>query len=50
MEKKGTKLKDSKIEKIIAADGFDSTFGGFNKTNWFAYIKTIFLNIKLKKF
>ncbi len=48
-KKKGTKLKDSKIEKIIAADGFDSTFGGFNKTNWFAYIKTIFLNIKLKK-
>ena len=48
-KKKGIKLKDSTIDKIIAADGFDSTFGGFNKKNWFVYIKTIFLNINIKK-
>ena len=48
-EKKGIKLKDPTIDKIIAADGFDSTFGSFNKKNLFAYIKTILLNINIKK-
>ena len=48
-EKKGYNLKNSKIEKIIAADGFSSALGTFNKQNWFRYIKTIFSRIKLKK-
>ena len=48
-EKKGTNLKNSNIEKIIAADGFDTALGTFNKQNWFRYIKTIFSKIKLKK-
>lgn len=48
-KKKGLKLKKPTMEKIIAADGFDSTFGGFNKKNWFEYIKTIFFKIKIKK-
>ena len=48
-EKKGHNLKNSKIEKIIEADGFSSALGTFNKQNWFRYIKTIFSKIELKK-
>ena len=48
-EKKGHNLKNSKIEKIIEADGFSSALGTFNKQNWFRYIKTIFSEIKIKK-
>jgi len=48
-EKKGHNLKNSKIEKIIEADGFDSALGTFGKQNWFRYIKTIFSKIKIKK-
>ena len=48
-EKKGRNLKNSKIEKIIDADGFSSALGTFDKQNWFRYIKTIFSKIKLKK-
>ena len=48
-KKKGRNLKNSKIEKIIEADGFDSALGTFNKINWFRYIKNIFLKIKIKK-
>ena len=48
-EKKGHNLKNSKIEKIIDAAGFDSALGTFDKQNWFRYIKTIVSKIKLKK-
>ena len=48
-EKKGHNLKNSKIEKIIEADGFSSALGTFNKQNWFRYIKTIFSKIEIKK-
>ena len=34
-KKKGIKLKDSTIDKIIAADGFDSTFGGLGTSFFF---------------
>jgi cyclopropane fatty-acyl-phospholipid synthase-like methyltransferase len=48
-EKKGHNLKNSKIEKIIEADGFSLASGAFNKQNWFRYIKSIFSEIKIKK-
>ena len=48
-EKKGHNLKNSKIEKVIEADGFSSALGTFNKQDWFRYIKTIFSKIELKK-
>ena len=47
-KKKGIKLKDSTIDKVIAANGFDHTFGSFNKKNWFVYIKNIFLKINIE--
>lgn len=47
-EKKGYNLKSFKINNIIAADGFTSALGTFDKKNWYTYIKKNFRYIKLK--
>lgn len=46
---KGHNLQNSKIDDIIAADGFNSSLGTLNKKNWFKYIKTNLKFIKIKK-
>ena len=48
-EGKGYNLQSYKINNIIAADGFTSALGTFNKQNWVKYIKTNFKHIKIKK-
>lgn len=47
--KKGKKLESIELNDIIKANGFDSTLGKFNSTDWRYYINQNLKLIKLKK-